>query len=172
MLRFLNLCPADFSRNQIWNSCLVKHLPKLLAQLAYPNMCLITLLSCYANLRNFGTLVLSYEFLFWTLCHYVRLLVSSSAYDCILVYMVTPFLNHLPFIVDPVILVHSHPTGSHFVVMSRWTTLDLRRLMWNHGLSFHVAFVAFQQKNSTGQKPSMSRVGDVVITRRLSLAEY
>jgi hypothetical protein len=63
------------------------------------------------------TLVLSYEFLFTivrTLCHCVCLLVSSSAYDCILVYMVTPFSNHLPFIVDLVILVHSHPTGSHF----------------------------------------------------------
>jgi hypothetical protein len=35
-----------------------------------------------------------------------------------------------------------------------------------------ILLVAFQQKNSTGQKPSMSRVGDVVITRRLSLAEY
>jgi hypothetical protein len=45
------------------------------------------------------------------------------------------FLTTYPFIVDQVILVHSHRLVLTFVVMSIWTTLDLRRLMWKHGLS-------------------------------------
>jgi hypothetical protein len=81
-------------------------------------MCLITLLSCYNISRVFGTLVLSYEFLFTTartLCHYVCRLDSSYACDCTLVPMATPLLNHIAFLTwIKFTLVHSHPSGSHF----------------------------------------------------------
>ena len=35
-----------------------------------------------------------------------------------------------------------------------------------------ILFVAFRQINPTAKKPSCLGVGDVVITRRVSLAEY
>jgi hypothetical protein len=42
-------------------------------------------------------------------CHYVCLLVSSSAYDHILVYMFTPFLNHIPFFRGSSLSLYTHP---------------------------------------------------------------
>jgi hypothetical protein len=107
--------------------------------LAYPTLCRITLLSCYTNLRNFGALVLSYDFFSQLLECYVNVYVCSFrflTYDCTLVPMATSFLNHIPFCHGSSL---SWCTRTHLVltsvVMSGWTTLDLRRSMWKHGLS-------------------------------------
>jgi hypothetical protein len=63
------------------------------------------------------------------------LLVSSSAYDGNLVYMVTPYLDPYPYSwIELPLYTHTRLILT-FVVMSRWTTLVLRRLMWKHGLS-------------------------------------
>jgi hypothetical protein len=107
--------------------------------LCIPKMCLTILLSFYANLRNVGALVLSYEFLFTTastLCHYVCLLVPSLAYDCILVHLITPFLNYILLYHGSSLSLNTHTRlVLTSVVMTRWITLSLCRLMWKHGLS-------------------------------------
>jgi hypothetical protein len=135
----MNLYPADFSRNQIWNSWLVKNLPDLLAQLAYPNICLITLISCYVNLRNFG----DSGFKLWIFVHNCQNFMSlcmfarfESTYNCTLVPMATPFLNHIPFCRGSSLSLYTHPRlVLTFAIVSRWTTLDLSQLMWKHGPS-------------------------------------
>jgi hypothetical protein len=102
-------------------------------------MCLITLLSCYAKLKKIGLWFLSYEIFVHNrqnLCHYVCLLDSSYAYDCTLLPMATPLLNHIPFLSwIEFILVCPHCLVLTFAIISRWTTLNLRQLMWKHALS-------------------------------------
>jgi hypothetical protein len=59
-------------------------------------------------------------------------------------HMIVPWYPWLPhslttysLIVNRVISLYTHTwLVLTFVVMSRWTTLDLHRLMWNHGLSW------------------------------------
>jgi hypothetical protein len=84
-------------------------------------------MSCYKNLRNFGALVLSYEFLFTT---------ARTLPSWMFVPMATPFLNHVLFYHGSSLSLYTHTClALTFVIASRWTTLDLRRLMWKHGLS-------------------------------------
>jgi hypothetical protein len=92
-------------------------------------MCLITLLSCYANLRNFGTLVLSYELLFTT---------SRTLPSCMFVPMATPFLNHLllyrgssyPCTLTPdwFSLLSLCPDGQRWICFGWWGIMDSREL--------------------------------------------
>jgi hypothetical protein len=70
------------------------------------------------------------------LCHYVCMLISSLAYDCLLVHMITPFLNHELLYHGSSLSLYTHTRlVLPSVVMFRGITLDLRRLMWKHGLS-------------------------------------
>jgi hypothetical protein len=57
-------------------------------------------------------------------------------YDCTLVHMITPFLNRELFYHGSSLSLYTHVhLVLTFVVVSIWTTLDLRRLMWKHGPS-------------------------------------
>jgi hypothetical protein len=105
MLRFTNLCRADFSKNQIWYSCLVKHLPDLLAQSYIPKHVSHNLAQLLRKFEKFR----DSDFKLWIFVHNCQNLAK-----CMFVPLVTSFLNHIPFYRGSSILVHSHPTGSHF----------------------------------------------------------
>jgi hypothetical protein len=106
-----------FYRVQIRNSCLVKHLSKLLDQSCRPSMCLITLMSCRTNLRNFEALVLSYEVLLTAARTYVVMYVGSIRVMHTIVPWY-PWLPHCltiyPFCVDRVYPCMLTSSGSHF----------------------------------------------------------
>jgi hypothetical protein len=81
-------------------------------------------------LRKFWNILvwcLSYEFLFTT---------ARTLPSCMFEPTITPFIDHALFYRGPSLSLYTH---THlvltFVVISKWTTLDLRRLMWKHGLS-------------------------------------
>jgi hypothetical protein len=96
-------------------------------------------MSCRPKLGNFEALVFSYEFFahnYQNLCHYVCRLDSSY------VHTIVPWCPWLPHCltlyhfgmgrVYPCTLPRLVLT---FAIMSRWTTLNLRRLMWKPELS-------------------------------------
>jgi hypothetical protein len=60
-------------------SGLVKHLPILLAQPCIPNLCLITLLGCYANLVNFWALVFKLGIFYSRLPEFMSLCMSARS---------------------------------------------------------------------------------------------
>jgi hypothetical protein len=103
-------------------SCLVKHLPNLLAQPCIPNLVSHNLAKLLRNLRNFGALVLSYEFLFTTARTYVIMYVGSIR----VMHAIVPWYPWLPhcLTIYPLawiefILVRSRRLVLTFAIMSR-----------------------------------------------------